>query len=41
MGMLADAHGTKLPVCAISAITPTCRMYVLFPPILGPAMDPY
>ncbi len=37
IGMRADAQGTKLPVCAMSAITPTWRIYVLFPPMFGPA----
>lgn len=37
IGTRASEQGTKLPVCAMSAMTPTWRMYVLFPPMLGPA----
>lgn len=32
----ALSHGTKQPICAIRAITPTCRINVDFPPIFGP-----
>ncbi len=32
----ASSHGTKQPICAISTITPTWRMYVDLPPIFGP-----
>lgn len=37
IGICASEQGTKLPVWAMRAMTPTCRMYVLFPPMLGPA----
>ena len=32
----AFSHGTKQPICAIRAITPTWRMNVDLPPIFGP-----
>mmetsp|Transcript_23022 Transcript_23022/g.57191 ORF Transcript_23022/g.57191 Transcript_23022/m.57191 type:complete len:263 (+) Transcript_23022:447-1235(+) len=35
-GMLARVAGTKPPMCASKQITPTCRIYVLLPPMLGP-----
>ena len=38
-GRRASLHGTQLPVCASSAMTPTCRMYVLLPPMFGPAEE--
>lgn len=34
----ARSQGTKLPIWARSATTPTERMYVLLPPMLGPVM---
>src|SRR5207249_1272135 len=32
----ASAAGTKLPICASSVISATCRRYVDLPPMLGP-----
>ena len=34
--MVALAAGTKLPMCASTAISAACRMYVDLPPMLGP-----
>jgi len=36
----ASSQGTKQPICAIRTATPTCRMYVDFPPMFGPAHSP-
>lgn len=36
MVISADSHGTKHPIWAMRTITPVCRMYVDFPPMLGP-----
>ena len=36
MPMRADEAGTKLPMCAISAISPTCRRIVDLPAMFGP-----
>ena len=36
--MSAEAAGTKLPMCAIRAISATCRMYVDLPAMFGPVM---
>uniref|UniRef100_A0A2P2J8C9 DNA mismatch repair protein MSH2 n=1 Tax=Rhizophora mucronata TaxID=61149 RepID=A0A2P2J8C9_RHIMU len=36
--MLALSHGTKQPTCAMRIFTPTCRINVDFPPILGPVI---
>ena len=38
IAILADAAGTKLPICAISAINATWRIYVLLPAMFGPVM---
>ncbi len=35
----ASSHGTKQPICAISTITPTWRIYVDLPPIFGPKIS--
>ena len=34
--MRADCAGTKLPICAISTINPTCRRIVDLPAMFGP-----
>ena len=34
----AALAGTKLPICAISTISATCRMYVDLPAMFGPVM---
>jgi len=38
MAILALAHGTKEPTCAMSTHAPTCRMNVDLPPMFGPVM---
>lgn len=37
-GISASSQATNDPMCAISTAAPTLRMYVDFPPILGPSM---
>jgi hypothetical protein len=39
MGTVASEQGTKDPICAMRAMTPTWRIYVDFPPMLGPARE--
>ena len=36
--ILASFAGTKLPICAIRAVSATCRMNVLFPAMFGPVI---